>query len=182
MQVSNSSGVSYTQNTQNETSVKTLYTQKLTKEEAQDLKAEIEKNANAFTFESFGVQNTALSVEEKFVKEYEDFQNFLSEIGYDGKNIAELSQDEAAALVSEDGFFGVDQTSQRISEFVINGANGDESLLRAGREGMIQGFQDAQEMWGGELPEISQKTMDKALEIVDKAMYDLGFSILDQEV
>ena len=47
---------------------------------------------------------------------------------------------------------------------------------------MIQGFKEAEEMWGGELPEISQKTMQKAIEMVDKAMYDLGFSILDKEV
>jgi hypothetical protein len=64
---------------------------------------------------------------------------------------------------------------------VINGAGGDESMLRAGREGMIQGFKEAQEIWGGELPEISQKTMDRALEIVDKAMSDLGYSVLDTE-
>jgi len=37
-------------------------------------------------------------------------------------------------------------------------------------------------MWGGELPEISQKTMQAALEIVDKEMHDLGYSILNQEV
>jgi len=46
---------------------------------------------------------------------------------------------------------------------------------------MLQGFKEAEAMWGGELPEISQKTMQKALELVDKAMYDLGYSVLDTE-
>ena len=64
---------------------------------------------------------------------------------------------------------------------MINGAGGDESMLRAGREGMLQGFKDAESMWGGKLPDISQETMKKAVELVDKKMYDLGFSILNQE-
>ena len=53
--------------------------------------------------------------------------------------------------------------------------------MRAGREGMLLGFSQAEEMWGGELPEISQQTMKAAIEMVDKAMHDLGFSILNQE-
>ncbi len=65
---------------------------------------------------------------------------------------------------------------------MINGAGGDEDKLRAGREGMLKGFKEAEAMWGGELPEISQKTMQASLEMVDKAMYDLGFSILNEEV
>ena len=46
---------------------------------------------------------------------------------------------------------------------------------------MLQGFKMAEDMWGGELPEISQITMQKATEMVDKAMYDLGFSIINKE-
>ena len=54
--------------------------------------------------------------------------------------------------------------------------------MRAGREGMLVGFKQAEEMWGGKLPEISQETMKAATELVDKAMTDLGFSIIDQSV
>jgi hypothetical protein len=46
---------------------------------------------------------------------------------------------------------------------------------------MIQGYQSAEIMWGGELPDISQKTMDAALEMVDKEMSSLGYSILNEE-
>jgi hypothetical protein len=53
--------------------------------------------------------------------------------------------------------------------------------MRAGREGMLQGFKEAEKMWGGKLPDISQQTMAKATEMVDKAMSDLGFSILDKQ-
>lgn len=166
----------------NVSATKTLFTEKLTEDEAQELRDGLAQKANAFAFESTSTQSNLLSLEDSFEKDYDKFQSFLSDIGYSGKPIAELSQEEAAELVSEDGIFGVKQTSERIANFVINGAGGDEDMLRAGREGMLQGFKEAEEMWGGELPEISQETMKAATEMVDSAMHDLGFSILNQEV
>ena len=176
-----SSNMTQLQMTNSTSGIKTLYTEKLTKDEATELKAQVMKNANAFTFDASSVQQGVNSIQDDFTKSYEDFQSFLTDIGYEGKPIAELSQDEAAALVSEDGIFGIQQTSERVANFVINGAGGDEDLLRAGREGMIQGFKEAEQMWGGELPEISQKTMKAAIEMVDNVMHDLGYSILDKE-
>ena len=166
----------------NSSTIKTNFTEKLSKEEASDIRAQITKNANDYALKSTNIQGKLVSQEVDFSEVYNDFQSFLGDIGYEGKPIAELSQDEAAALVSDDGIFGITQTSNRIANFVISGAGGDEDMLRAGREGMLQGFKEAEKMWGGKLPEISQKTMDAALEMVDKAMYDLGYSILDKEV
>ncbi|MDD2652690.1 MAG: hypothetical protein PHX44_06545 [Sulfurimonas sp.] len=161
--------------------IKPLFTERISKDEAKEIKEQIQKSANEMAFKSASVQSALFRKDDAFAKEYDEFQTFLQDIGYDGKPIAELSQEEASALVSEDGFFGVAQTSQRIADFVINGAGGDEKMLRAGREGMLRGFKEAEEMWGGKLPEISQETMKKALEMVDKAIYDLGFSVLDTE-
>ena len=170
------------QTQQNSNSVKTNFTEKISSDEAAELRAQISQNAQEMMMSSVSIQTNVLSTQDDFTKNYEDFQSFLSGIGYEGKPIAELSQSEAAELVSEDGIFGIKQTSERIANFVINGSNGDEDRMRAGREGMIQGFKEAEAMWGGELPEISQKTMAKAIEMVDMVMNDLGFSILNQEV
>lgn len=158
---------------------KTLFTEKLTADEVKELKQQIVDNANAYTFQSTGIQSSVATQKDQFAQAYEDFQNFLKDIGYNGKPIAELSQDEAAKLVSEDGIFGIKQTSERIANFVINGAGGNEDLLRAGREGMLQGFKDAEKIWGSKLPDISQQTMQEATKLVDKAMTDLGFSVFD---
>jgi len=177
-----SSNIASTNAATNSNGIRTNFTEKLSKEEASDIRAQITENANAFALKSANIQGTLVSQKVDFAEAYKDFQSFLGDIGYEGKPIAELSQDEASALVSEDGFFGITQTSERIAGFVIAGAGGDEDKLRAGREGMLQGFKDAEAMWGGELPEISQKTMQAALEMVDKEMHDLGFSILNQEV
>jgi len=166
----------------NSSVIKNLYTHKLSSAEVKDIKKEIAQNSNAYAFNSTSIQSDIASGVDKFSNEHQDFQNFLKDIGYDGKPIASLSPKEASSLVSEDGIFGIKQTSERIANFVINGANGNEDLLRAGREGMLQGFKDAEKAFGSKLPDISQKTMQKAVELVDKAMHDLGFSILDKEV
>jgi len=162
--------------------IKADFSEKISQGDVAEIRQEITKKANDMMLNSVSAQLKASSSIDGFATEYESFQNFLSDIGYDGKPIAELSKEEAAELVSEDGIFGVKQTSERIANFVINGANGDEKLMRAGREGMLQGFKEAEAMWGGKLPEISQETMQKAIEMVDKAMHDLGFSIIDEEV
>ena len=179
MEISSNMGIM--NQTQNSSAIKSLYTEKLSKDEVKEIRAQLQENINKFAFDSLSSQSvsTGKGIEQL---QYEDFQGFLSDIGYEGKPIAELSQDEASALVAEDGIFGIKQTSERIANFVINGSGGDEDRMRAGREGMLLGFKQAEKMWGGELPEISQKTMQAAIEMVDKAMYDLGFSILNQEV
>jgi len=93
-----------------------------------------------------------------------------------------LSQSDAKALVADDGYFGIPQTSARIADFVINGAGDNLTKLQAGRTGMLQGFSDAQSLWGEKLPEISYTTMQKALEKVDARVKELGGSVLDTSV
>ncbi|XPV69903.1 MAG: hydrogenase-4 component G [Halarcobacter sp.] len=97
----------------------------------------------------------------------------LSSIGYNGKPITELNPDEAKQLVSDEGFFGIDKTSQRVSDFVISLAGDDVEALQEARNGIVQGFNEAEKMWGGELPEISYKTQEKTLDIIDKKIAEL---------
>jgi hypothetical protein len=103
----------------------------------------------------------------------------LADIGYSGKPIAELSQEEAKALVSEDGFFGIAQTSERIADFVLMGAGDDIEKLKAGREGILRGFDEAEELWGGKLPDISYTTIEKAVEMIDARLSELNAPIID---
>ena len=92
----------------------------------------------------------------------------LANTGYEGKPITELSSNKANKLISAEGFFGIEQTSQRVADFVFAFSGDDISILEKGREGIIQGFNEAQKMWGGELPEISHQTQAKTLELIDK--------------
>lgn len=95
--------------------------------------------------------------------------------------ISGLSVEEAEALVSDDGYFGVSSTSQRVADFVLKGANGDVELLQAGRDGIIKGFNEAESIWGGTLPDISYETLEKTLEIIDEAISEAGAQIIDQK-
>lgn len=147
-----------------------------------------EKNLNleifefSFEFSSTSFDLQASGVNDQFQKNYEEFQNFLQSIGYDGKPIAELSQDEASELVSDEGFFGIQQTAERIANFVIQGSGGDEQLMREGRKGIMQGFEEAEAIWGGKLPDISYKTIELAAQMIDEKMHELGYSIMDESV
>ena len=103
-------------------------------------------------------------------------------IGYTGKSIVEMNPDEAKALVSEEGFFGVTQTSNRLADFVLSGGGDDIEKLKAGREGIVRGFNEAEKIWGEKLPEISYETLDKALAKIDEKISSLGASILDTKI
>jgi len=103
-------------------------------------------------------------------------------IGYTGKPITDMNPDEAKALVSEDGFFGVTQTSNRLADFVLSGGGDNLDRLQAGREGIIRGFNEAEKIWGGKLPDISYETLDKALAKIDEKITSLGGNILDSKV
>jgi len=103
----------------------------------------------------------------------------FEKMGYSGKPLKELSQEEATELVGEDGFFGIKQTAQRIADFVINGAGGAEDLLKAGREGVYKGYKQAEDSWGGKLPDISQETIKEAIKLIDEEFQKRGFSALD---
>lgn len=97
----------------------------------------------------------------------------LSDLGYQGKPILQLSQDEATQLVSEDGFFGVTQTSDRVAGFVLSFSGDNLELLQKGREGIVKGFEEAEKLFGGQLPEISYKTQERTLALIDEKIKSL---------
>ncbi len=150
------------------------------KADGHEIALQMKEQSFSFSYVSFELQSS--SANDTFQKNYDAFQDFLKEIGYEGGPIAELSQEEAAELVSEEGFFGITQTAERIANFVLNGASGNEELLRSGRSGILQGFNKAEEIWGSKLPDISYKTIEKATEMIDMAMHALGFNIIEESV
>jgi len=97
----------------------------------------------------------------------------LSDIGYDGKPITELSVDEANDLLSDEGFFGISQTSQRVADFVFGFAGNDLDILEQGREGIVKGFEEAEALWGGELPQISYDTQAETLALIDARIAEI---------
>eukprot|EP01029_Cantina_marsupialis_P032163 TRINITY_DN95990_c0_g1_i1.p1 TRINITY_DN95990_c0_g1~~TRINITY_DN95990_c0_g1_i1.p1 ORF type:complete len:222 (-),score=60.07 TRINITY_DN95990_c0_g1_i1:121-786(-) len=106
----------------------------------------------------------------------------LQSIGYEGKAITELNSQEAKELVSDEGFFGVTQTSERVSSFVIAIAGDNIEALKEARAGIEKGFEDAEKLWGGKLPDISYETQEKTLSIVDKKIEELSKTDLEKKI
>ena len=82
-------------------------------------------------------------------------------------DLERMTPEEAQALVAEDGYFGVEKTSQRIVDFAIDAFGQDPSKLEQMKDAIDQGFREAQQAFGGALPEISQQTYDAIMEKLD---------------
>ena len=67
---------------------------------------------------------------------------------------------QAQADISEDGYWGVKQTSQRLFDFASALAGDDVEKMKSMQEAIEKGYKQAEKTWGGKLPEISQKTFD----------------------
>lgn len=88
-----------------------------------------------------------------------------------------LEVDEATKLqaqkdIAEDGYWGVKQTSERILDFATALTGGDPDKIEEMREAFKKGYKQAEDTWGGKLPEISQKTYDAVMAGFDKMAED----------
>lgn len=67
---------------------------------------------------------------------------------------------EAQQSISEDGYYGVKQTSQRLFEFAQALAGDDVDKMKEMQAAIEKGYKQATGAWGKDLPSICQETMD----------------------
>lgn len=79
---------------------------------------------------------------------------------------------QAQADIAEDGYWGVNQTSDRIIDFAKALTGGDPDKIEDMRAAFEKGFKKAGKTWGGQLPDISQRTYDAVMEKFDKMAED----------
>ncbi|MCR5157090.1 MAG: hypothetical protein K6C96_10470 [Butyrivibrio sp.] len=75
---------------------------------------------------------------------------------------------QAQEDISEDGYWGVKQTSGRILDFAKALAGDDPAKLEKMRTAFEKGYKMAEDTWGGELPEISKQTFDAVMKGFDE--------------
>lgn len=80
----------------------------------------------------------------------------------DADTIAQAKED-----ISENGYWGVKQTSERIFSFAQALAGDDEEKMTKMKEAFEKGFKEATKTWGKKLPDISQNTRDAVLKKFD---------------
>ena len=107
-------------------------------------------------------------------------QDLLKEQGINTKvatdngeiDLEAVTPDQAQDLISEDGYFGVEKTSERIFQFAVGIAGGDTSRIDAIKEGIEKGFAEAKKAFGDWLPQISYDTYDAVMKKLDNWVAD----------
>ena len=74
---------------------------------------------------------------------------------------------QAQKDIAEDGYWGVEKTSDRIVDFAKALSGGDEKKADELITAFKKGFDEATKTWGKTLPDISQRTYDRVLEKMD---------------
>lgn len=75
---------------------------------------------------------------------------------------------KAQEEISENGYWGVKQTSERLFDFATALTGGDPGKAQEMKDAFMEGYEQAKKAWGGELPEISQKTYEATIRKFDE--------------
>ena len=94
-----------------------------------------------------------------------DIWSFLRSGNY---TVDPATKAQAQADIAEDGYWGVNQTSDRIIDFAKALTGGDPDKIEDMRAAFEKGFKKAGKTWGGDLPDISQRTYKAVMEKFDK--------------
>lgn len=106
-------------------------------------------------------------VEQMLTKQGTAFNNSTNI--YDLLRTGKVNVDPATAAqakedISEDGYWGVKQTSERLVSFAKALTGGDPSKADEMIEAFKKGYKQATKSWGGDLPGICQQTYDATIE------------------
>jgi len=94
-----------------------------------------------------------------------DIWSFLRSGNY---TVDAATKAQAQADIAEDGYLGVNQTSDRIIDFAKALTGGDPDKIEYMRAAFEKGFKKAGKTWGGDLPDISQRTYKAVMEKFDQ--------------
>lgn len=91
-----------------------------------------------------------------------DFENY---------KVDAATQEKAQELISEDGYFGVKKTTERIMDFAkaMAGEGADEKTIENLRKGAQAGFDSVADLFGGfdKLPDVTKETYDAVMKAFD---------------
>ena len=71
--------------------------------------------------------------------------------------------EQAKKDTADDGYWGVEQTSDRFVKFATALTGGDPDKLDSMIEAFEKGYAEAEKQWGGKLPELTQRTREATL-------------------
>ena len=84
--------------------------------------------------------------------------NAIKEGKFTQEDIEQAQKDTA-----DDGYWGVEQTSDRFVKYATALTGGDPEKLDSMIEAFEKGYAEAEKQWGGKLPELAQRTREATL-------------------
>ena len=110
------------------------------------------------------LQNLVDQLLSKQAKKYTTLKDLFTDIK-DGKiDVDPATVAQAQKDVADDGYWGVAKTSDRLVDMAKALSGGDSAKADELIAAIKKGFDQAADAWGGELPEICQKTIDAAVQ------------------
>lgn len=115
----------------------------------------------------------------KLLGKQKDKYNIANMFGDNASNVKSIFADaaknadpatiaQAQADVAEDGYWGVEQTSDRLVEMAKALSGGDASKADTMIAAIKKGYEQATKAWGDKLPDICKRTIDAAEEKLTK--------------
>lgn len=132
-------------------------TYKIDRQKLNELKLDFNKNVDSFReMVNVMIEKQGFKAD-KLMKAMENGEKPVIEVDSE-------TRAKAAEAISENGYWGVNKTSERILEFAKTLSGGDSSKIDALQKAFEEGFSKAAADFGGELPDISKQTYDKVME------------------
>ena len=103
-----------------------------------------------------------------------DFWRFMASGNY---TVDAKTKADAQAAISEDGYWGVAKTSQRIFDFAQALAGDDPEKMKEMQAAVEKGFKQAEEAWGGSLPAICGDTHSAIGKLFDDYYAQRGVAV-----
>ena len=123
--------------------------------------AQLKADAEEQKAKLFDVVRQSIAKQGQTIGIADDMWKFLAEGNFE---VDEETKKKAQADIAEDGYWGVDKTSDHILDFAKALSGGDSSKAEQLLDAFKKGFEEATKTWGKDLPDISQRTYDAVLE------------------
>lgn len=129
-----------------------------------DIVARMKKDTEARTAQLRSLVEKMMTTQGSKIGQADDMWKFLAKGNF---TVSADVKAQAQADIADDGYWGVEQTSDRIVEFAKALTGGDASKMEEMKAAFEKGFKAATGAWGSKLPDISNKTYDAVMKKFD---------------
>ncbi len=129
-----------------------------------DIVARMKKDTEARTAQLRSLVEKMMTTQGSKIGQADDMWKFLAKGNF---TVSADVRAQAQADIADDGYWGVEQTSDRIVEFAKALTGGDTSKIEEMKAAFEKGFKAATGAWGSKLPNISNRTYDAVMKKFD---------------